>query len=210
MKLVQQVHQVHEVAWAGDTRLQAGRLSIDRAALTTDLLDDTRLESVDLELAHPGESCRILPVFDVVEPRAKLDPDGADFPGALTPVQPVGFGLTRVLRGVAVTVVDPGPSVPGRTPMIDLRSAPLDGHSAAELSRYAGLHHVVVIPHFAQGVEGDDRRHALRLASLRAAVRIAKTAQVEQPDEERTFELTPAGEDLPRVAYVFQLHSHQI
>jgi sarcosine reductase len=199
MKLTWRVHHVRALQWGGRTRLEAGALTVSKDDLERELLEDERITGVDFHLAGPGESCRILPLFDVVEPRAKIEPRGADFPGVLGPVTPVGMGQTRVLRGMAVDVLDPEP-IPSRIAVLDLR-APFD-------DRYTRLHHLIAIPHLKQGLDINDRRNALRLAGLRAAVALAQHVEGE-PDEEQTFELTQAGEDLPRVAYVCQLHSHQ-
>ena len=191
MRLTWQIHHVDDLGW------------LDEDALKTELLKDERLAGVDLQTARPGESCRILPVFDIVEPRAKLDPAGADFPGVLTPVKPVGFGTTKVLKGVAVEVLDPSPPA-NRVSVLDLQAAPIGGQHQ---NRYAGLHHLVVVPKLKPGLDVNERCHAMRLANLRAAVFAAQAAPGE-PAEEQVFELTPA-EGLPRVAYVFQMHSHQ-
>ncbi|MCH7751349.1 MAG: hypothetical protein IH898_04265 [Planctomycetes bacterium] len=39
--------------------------------LHCELLEDRRLESVDLEIVCPGDPCRVGYVFDILEPRAK-------------------------------------------------------------------------------------------------------------------------------------------
>ena len=100
------VHPVDGLAWGDATGLSGRTLAIGRDALTAQLLADGRLAGVDLALTRPGESCRVAPVFDVVEPRAKVD-GGVDFPGALGPIRAAGQGRTRVLRGAAVVVLDP-------------------------------------------------------------------------------------------------------
>ena len=50
----------------------------------------------------PGESVRIIPVKDVVEPRWKIEGKGQVFPGMLSDVETVGEGKTLVLSGAAV------------------------------------------------------------------------------------------------------------
>jgi glycine reductase len=211
MQLTLQVHHVTSLDWSsGATTLRDGtdgRLLINRADLAAELLKDTRLTGVDFELVQPGESCRILAVSDIVEPRAKLEPSGRDFPGALTGVQGVGFGTTRVLRGMAVTILHPNDRLPGH--IIDMRSGGVDGHSATELSRFARLHHLVIIPKLAEGIVGDEAENALRIAVLRASTWLAGSVEVGQPDACEEFALQPVSNDLPRVAYVYQLHSHQ-
>src|SRR5256714_12703468 len=81
------------------------RLEVDLDALRTILATDPRLERIRIDLAHPGERCRIGRVFDVVAPRAKLD-GGEDFPGVLGGIAKVGHGRTLALDGVAVVATD--------------------------------------------------------------------------------------------------------
>jgi glycine reductase len=174
---------------------------------------DGRLAEVSLELAQPGESCRILPVFDIVEPRCKIEPAGADFPGILGAVRPVGMGRTRVLRGVAVTILNPDVKpdavVPGRLPVVDMNGSPVACSTAAEAGRYAGLAHLVIVPRLADGLPSSERLLALRTACLRAATWLARQADEGLADGEEVYELTPCDAGLPRVAYVYQMHSHQ-
>ena len=204
-----QVHAVRGLRWGTATGLADGVLTVDRTVLATYLLADRRLASVDLELAAPGEACRIGPVFDVVEPRTKCDPAIPDFPGALGPIAAVGYGLTTVLRGTAVTLVDPGPFGPYRS-YIDC-AGPLEPPrgAARPFSRYSELHHLVLLPRTVPDLDRADQRHALRTAALRAAVYLARAAGEVPPDGVETLALGPADTALPRVAYVFQVHSHQ-
>ncbi len=197
-----QVHAVRGLRWGAATALRDGALTVDRAALAAHLLADRRLTSVDLELAAPGEACRIGPVFDVVEPRAKRDPATPDFPGALGPIAAVGYGATTVLRGAAVTLVDPGPFGPYRS-YVDC-AGPLEPPrgAARPFSRYSELHHLVLLPRTAPDLDRADQRHALRTAALRAAVYLARAAGDAPPDRVEPFALGPADATLPRVAYV--------
>src|SRR6266508_1818499 len=108
MKLVLRTYPVRDVAWGEATRLSDGVLHVDREALATHLVQaDSRLAGVDLEIARPGDSCRIGPVFEVLQPRARLD-GGSDYPGALGPMTGAGDGATGVLRGMAVTMINSG------------------------------------------------------------------------------------------------------
>jgi glycine reductase len=209
VQLELQFHDVRAIEWSSETSLSGGyQLHINREQLVAELQQDSRLQDVRVELVEPGESCRICGVFDIVEPRAKLDPPGADFPGALSPIRSVGTGVTRVLRGMAVTVVDPLEQLPGH--VIDMHSTPLDGYSATDLSQYAALHHLVLIPRFAAGITGDNANNTLRMMVLRAAAWLAHEVRTDYPpDALRQLGRTPVPDTLPRVAYVYQLHSHQ-
>ncbi len=205
MRLEWEIHPVERVQWGDTTAYEGGVLTVARNALARHLCEDSRLAHVDLELAAPGESCRVAPVFDVVEPRAKLT-GGVDFPGVLGPATAAGQGRTAVLRGAAVVILDPAGDPRLQNAVLDL-SGP-----ATVLSRYGATHNLVIIPHFAAGLERTEQRHALRVAVLRAAVYLARAvAAADRPPATReVFELTPVERPgLPRVAYVYQVHSHQ-
>ena len=104
MRLELGCFQIKDVRFAARTAIDNGVLSIDRAELTALLQQEPLFERVDIELAHPGESCRILRVLDVLEPRYRLN--GPNFPGALDGNGLVGDGATRALKNVAVVETD--------------------------------------------------------------------------------------------------------
>ena len=81
MRLKLDIHDIKDVQFGEKTVISNGVLIINRHELQERLQQDKRLGKVDIELAHPGESCRILQVWDVIEPRAKSNGNVDDFPG---------------------------------------------------------------------------------------------------------------------------------
>ncbi len=206
MRLTLANHPVTEMLFGNGTRLQGSRLRVDSEELRSLILEDPRLRSVDLEIVSPGESCRAGIVFDVVEPRAKESGSGADFPGILAPPLPAGQGTTHVLRGAAVTVLDEAArGVEGR--ILEM-SGP-----ASERTPFSSLHHLVVVPHAVPGIERYAVLNALRVASARASVHLARAALRTAPATTEAFELAgpgePGREGLPRIGYIAQVHSRQ-
>jgi glycine reductase len=211
MKLELNVIDIENMRFGKKTEIRGRELVVDREELVRLLSEDERLERVELELAHPGESCRILQIADIIEPRAKID-GGGDFPGAISPIAPAGIGRTCVLRGTAVTISD-------RSDVAELGQAEdalglildMSGPSA-DIHLYGGLHHLVVIPHRAEGASRDGYRVALKLAGLKAAAYLARAGREVSPDSVETHELpalaVPAGsgDALPRIAYIFMVH----
>ncbi len=207
MRLELRWSRVEEVVASAATRLSGHRLEVDLDGLRARLAADARLARVQIDLAHPGEQCRIGRVLDVIAPRAKLD--GRDFPGVLTALARVGDGPTLALRGVAVVITDQQAQATGALAVIDM-----DGPGAA-LSEFAHTHNVVISAWAAPGIGTSEYLAAVRLAGLKTAVYLAQTARETEPDSVETFELpaptrAPAAlSHLPRVAYVCQIHSHQ-
>jgi len=216
MRLQLDIVNINDVQFADETTIIDRVLYINRQELQTFLKEDKRLRQVDIELAHPGEKCRIIQITDVVEPRAKKN-GGVDFPGALGRQGMVGQGNTCVLRGTSVVlseycrVGDPPmlPGTPHHGALIDM-SGP-----GADLSIYGKTQNIVIVPWPAKGVSLHDYRIALKIAGLKTAVYLAKAGGNLKPDEIEIFDLPPLSkiskgfEDLPRVAYIFQFISGQ-
>ena len=57
------------------------------------------IKSVKFDIARPGESVRITPVKDVIEPRVKVEGRGGIFPGVISKVDTVGEGKDLRIKG---------------------------------------------------------------------------------------------------------------
>ena len=211
MKLELNMIDIKDVQFSDKTMITKGVLYINHGELQDFLQKDTGLSRVDIELAHPGEKCRILQTCDVIEPRAKSGGSGEDFPGILGKQGAVGDGITYVLRGAAV-VTSQYTEVLEREPtgyFIDM-SGP-----AAELSQYGKTHNVVVLPYPAEGVSRQEYGIAVKIAGLKTAVYLAEAGKGLEPDDTEVYELPPLSQsakgldDLPKVAYIFQVMASQ-
>ena len=87
-------------------RSKDGVLYVNKAEAIACVSEEKRFAKVDLELARPGESARIIPVKDAVEPRVKMDGKGY-YPGFSAPMSRCGEGRTFVLDGAAVITCGP-------------------------------------------------------------------------------------------------------
>jgi glycine reductase len=195
---------IKEVRFGAATGIEDQILSINRDELISLLEQEPLFERVEIELAHPGESCRIIRVLDVLEPRYRMN--GPNFPGALDGNGLVGDGQTRALKNVAVVETD---QLATRSRNIIDMSGP-----AADYSPIANTHNVVLLPYPKPGADKDDYRLAVKKAGLKAAVYLAAAAKDCAPDETKIFELPPVAfnqgpKELPRIAYIFPMHSHQ-
>ena len=215
MRLKLEIIHIRSIRFGEKTSISGGVLTIHRAELQALLLEDRRLGEVEIELAHPGERCRIVKVFDVIEPRAKTSDGDEDFPGAVGKVMTAGSGTTCVLKGAAVVLSDfredreISTSADPNGEIIDM-SGP-----AAELGAFGKTHNVVLLAKQGKGVGMRDYIAALKLAGLKAAAYLAKAGKGLPPDEEQVFELPPLSERaqgadaLPRIVYIFQIQSLQ-
>jgi sarcosine reductase len=195
---------INDVRFGPHTAVENGILIINRAELIALLQQESLFDHVDIEIAHPGESCRILRVLDVVEPRYRLD--GPNFPGALDGNGLVGDGHTRALKNVAVV----------ETNQLTTRSRSLIDMSgpAQDYSPIANTHNVVLLPYPKKNADKNEYRLAVKKAGLKTATYLAAAAKDLASDETQVFELPPVAlnqgpKNLPRIAYIFPMHSHQ-
>ena len=114
--------------------------------------------------AKPGDSTRIIPVKDVIEPRAKLKGDA--FPGTDGKLDEVGRGVTYALKGCAV--VTTGPIVGFQEGIIDM-SGPL-----AKYTPFSKLNNLVLNIKKKESVSPHEHEEAIRLAGIKVAHYIAR------------------------------------
>lgn len=209
MKLELGFIQINDIQFSTKSKVENGTLYVDADALEAFVYQDDDVKacvkSVRFDIARPGESVRITPVKDVIEPRVKVEGSGGQFPGVISRVDTVGSGKTHVLRGMAV--VTAGKIVGFQEGIIDM-SGP-----GAEYTPFSRLQNLVMVCTPTEEVHQHEYEHAVRLAGLRAAVFIGELGRDVQPDETQVFETYGVKEgiekfpDLPRVAYVHMLQS---
>lgn len=196
---------IKDVQFGSSTKIQEGRLYINKEELIDLIKEDEHLASVDIELARPGESVRITPVKDVVEPRVKVEGPGEIFPGSLSKVETVGSGRTHVLKGCGVMTT--GKIVGFQEGIVDM-SGP-----GADLTPFSKLNNVVLVCQPQEGLKQHDHERALRFAGLKAAAYLGEAGRELTPDKVEVYE-TPsllqglnAYPGLPRVGYIQMLQS---
>ena len=145
MKLELHKVKISKLAWGDTTFAKGGVLTVNKKELLSVLSGDERLAKVDVDFALPGESVRILPVKDVVEPRFKIEGPGGIFPGMVSDVDSVGEGKTLVLSGAAV--VTTGKIVRFQEGIIDMKGP------GAEYTPYSRTCNVVIILENVDGIE---------------------------------------------------------
>ena len=205
MKLELGCVQINDIQFASESKVENGTIYVNAEELKALLLEDENLKSVELEIAKPGESVRIMPVKDVIEPRVKVNGGGNLFPGVISKVETVGSGRTNVLKGSAV--VTTGKIVGFQEGIIDMCG------EGAKYTPFSQLNNLVVVCEPIDGLAKHAHEKAVRFAGLKAADYIGKLAKDVEPDEIKVYETCSVKEgiekypELPRVAYVLMLQS---
>ena len=205
MKLELGCVKINDIQFASESKVENGTIYVNAEELKALLLEDENLKSVELEIAKPGESVRIMPVKDVIEPRVKVNGGGNLFPGVISKVETVGSGRTNVLKGSAV--VTTGKIVGFQEGIIDMCG------EGAKYTPFSQLNNLVVVCEPIDGLAKHAHEKAVRFAGLKAADYIGKLAKDVEPDEVKVYETCSVKEgiekypELPRVAYVLMLQS---
>ncbi len=195
---------IKDVQFGDQTKVESGVLFVNKNELEELIGSDEHISKVAVHLAKPGESIRITPVKDVIEPRAKLE-GGGIFPGVLSKVSTVGSGKTIRLKGAAV--VTTGKVVAFQEGIIDMKGV------GAEYTPFSKTQNVVLEIDTEDSMHQHDKEKVIRLAGLKAAKYLGEAAKEAKVDETEVFETLPLLEsvakypELPKVAYVLMLQS---
>ena len=196
---------IKDIQFAAESGIKDGVLSVYADALRAVVLEDEKLKDVSFDIARPGESVRITPVKDVIEPRVKVEGRGGVFPGVIAKVDTVGSGKTYALKGMAV--VTAGKIVGFQEGIIDMTGP------GADYTPFSKTLNLVMVCEPQEGLKQHDYEAAVRFAGFRVAAYLGQLAKELTPDEVKVYETCTIKEglarypDLPRVAYVQMLQS---
>ncbi|MDO5115029.1 MAG: glycine/sarcosine/betaine reductase component B subunit [Synergistaceae bacterium] len=208
MKLELQRSKVKNIAWGEKTALLPdGTLEINKEELLAAAADPEHFKTLSADLARPGESVRICPVKDAIQPRYKTEGAGQEFPGMVSGVDTVGSGKTFVLDGAAVITC--GRIVGFQEGIVDMSG------EGAKYTPFSKTMNAVLVFEPADGLEAHEYEKACRLAGFRAALYIAEAAWKAgaKVDETELYDLPPFSEsmkafpELPKVAYIYMLQT---
>ena len=196
---------IKDIQFASESKIENNVLYVNKDELRKAIWDDEAIVSVEFDIAKPGESVRITPVKDVIEPRVKVEGRGGIFPGVLSRVDTVGEGKTIALKGMAV--VTTGKIVGFQEGIIDMTGP------GAEYTPFSKLNNLVIIAEPAEGIKQHEHEKAVRFIGFKAAKYLGELARNLQPEETKVYETKPLLEqiaeypNLPKVGYVYMLQT---
>ena len=194
---------IKDIQFADESKIQDGVLYVAKEELEKTALEDEKIKGVSFDIARPGESVRITPVKDVIEPRVKVEGRGGVFPGVISKVDTVGSGKTYALKGMAV--VTAGRIVGFQEGIIDMTGP------GAQYTPFSQTLNLVMVCEPVDDIKQHDYEKAVRFAGFRVAAYIGELARSLTPDETKVYETCTIKEglekypELPRVAYVQML-----
>lgn len=206
MKLELGKFNVKGIELGRETAWNDGILIINKTELHNIIVSDPAFSDLDLDIAGPGESARIIHVLDAFPVICKKDGPGQVFSGFSGMPLTMGEGRTHIINGAAVLTCAEMPWGAGgllipRESIIDM-SGPGSYHSP-----FGTLFNIVLGLKLREGLSDEEYDTAVRLAGIKTARYIAECVKDLEPDEIEDFELGPVGPDLPKIAYIHQVQS---
>ena len=209
MKLELGFIKINDVQFSNECAVKDGILYVNPEDVKAFVYDNddvkSYIKSINFDIAKPGESVRITPVKDVIEPRVKVEGPGGIFPGVISKVDTVGSGRTHVLQGCAV--VTAGKIVGFQEGIIDMTGP------GAQYTPFSKTLNLVMVAEPVEGTKQHDYERAVRFAGLRCATFIGQLGKNVEPNEVKSFETYGIMEgaklfpNLPRVGYVHMLQT---
>ena len=196
---------IKDLQFGAETKVQDGVLYVNKEELLKAVSGDDRIQSINFEIAKPGEETRIIPVKDVIEPRVKVEGKGGIFPGFISKVDTVGGGRTHALKGAAV--VTTGKIVGFQEGIIDMSG------EGAKYTPFSKTNNLVIICEPKEGILQHDHEEAVRMVGYKAGIYLGEAGRNVEPDEVKVFETLPLLQqvnqypELPKVVYVYMLQS---
>ena len=195
--------KINDIQLSDKNAIVDGTLYVNAPELRSHLLEDRYLKDVKLEVARPGESVRIVPVKDILEPRARLDEKEDSFIGTITDANyQAGLGTCIVLDGACV--VTSGNMVNFQEGLIDMTGP------GSEFCLFSKKVNLVLVMEPAEGITKPDHERAVRLAGVKAARYLGAIGRSCGDYTEKTYpvysleERLAAFSTLPKVVYVCQ------
>ncbi|MCT4586176.1 MAG: glycine/sarcosine/betaine reductase component B subunit [Peptostreptococcaceae bacterium] len=205
MKLELRNIEIKDIKFSSETKIENNTLFVNKEELISTLMEIEHITDVELYIAKPGDSIRITPVKDVIEPRVKIEGNGGIFPGVMNKVDTVGEGKTNVLKGMAV--VTTGKIVGFQEGIIDMSG------EGAKYTPFSKLNNLVVKAERDESLNQHQHEYAMRMVGFKTAMYLAEAGREIEPDSIKTYETKPLFEqaseykDLPKVGYVYMLQT---
>lgn len=196
---------INDVVLGEESKVEKNVLYINTQEIIDIVLEDEHLAECRVEIAKPGDSVRITPVKDVIEPRVKVDSTAGIFPGVINKVDTVGEGRTHVLKGCEVMTV--GKIVGFQEGIVDMQGP------GAEKTPFSKNINICLVIDPVEGLKQHQYEEAVRFAGFKVAEYLGKLGHDVEPDEIHTYETKPVFEqaaefpDLPKVGYVYMLQT---
>jgi sarcosine reductase len=199
-------YPITELVFGNRTALQGTRLVVNIEDIKEIAKKEDVISGVNVEIARPGESVRIIHVIDAIEAMTKVEGPGTVYPGFLGPAVTVGRGRTKKLTGFLI--ISTAEFLEPTSGGLAFREGVLDMSGPGQLyCQASSTINLVVNYQPAAGVSNQMFDDAIRITTLRIGQLIGETSRSLASCKNRAFELQQVSPELPRIVYIDQIMS---
>lgn len=199
---VEHIH-VNDVKFSTKTMIENHTMYINKDDIMAFVNREPVFHTAKIDIVYPGESCRIINVVDVVQPRCKVS-DNIDWPGVLSDeCEVAGSGITRAIDGMGIVLCQNNTYWSRKWGSFDMFG------EVAERNPYAKMPELVIEPMADEDADFREYREAIRRVGYKISVLLAQislSVPAEYTEELNNEEHNP---ELPNIAYCYQIYSKQ-
>ena len=189
---------VRDARFGPQTKYSDGVLTVNKDEMIQTINEGGVFNEIQLDIARPGESARIINVMDVMQPRFK---EGGDpYPGAFSDMQLAGNGRTNVLQGVSVMQTGKRQGI--QEGIIDMSG------EGARYSVFSSLFNIILRCTANRETTNVEYDRGIRQSLAAAARYLGETTKGLRPETVKTFSTdAPVDPGLKKIVYVCYLQS---
>ena len=222
MKLKVGTFNIQTIEFSNKTQLTDGTLKINKSELLDMVLEDPNVAAATLDLAHPGDSTRIIAYGNVIEPKLKVEGTGVVYPGVCgRSTDMVGSGTTYRMSGIAVIeCIDRSNATEsyegedrqwgreqelledtedGSNDAIHYRFIDMSGPGA--VTPYASMINICLVVTTIEGLPAEEQHYISASGAYKIIDRISELMRELEPDSVEIFDTTPYP-NLPNIVYI--------
>jgi glycine reductase len=202
MELTQRLKYIDSIDFGELTRVKKKSLTINEHEIEKFLKSKNKeFDKVSLKIVNSKEERRIFKIFDIIEPRMKIDPPDTDYPGIISKIGNTGTGKTLVLKNIAVVLINSRNS--DWKPIIE------HTEQYAKCSNYASLNLICLDIRLKEKSDQTQYYRNLYLAGLQLSIFLCLKSEPENYDDELRFTNETNNAKKYKIGYFFQLCSSQ-
>ena len=195
MQFEQANFKIDDVTFGSSTAWNDGVLQIDADELVDLISADPYIEKVDIKIAKPGDSARLVNVREILEPKVKPRGAAVAYPGITgRPVATVGQGRTHRLAEMSLVACAEYPEVRvdgSRQWGQSSEHRFIDMSGPGAITPFAALTNVCLEMATGRDLDPDTWNRSVQLAMLKVSDRLAGVTLDLEPPEVEVMDFTP-------------------
>lgn len=199
MHLEHLVFEIKTIRFSDESSLSNGTLSIDQSKILSLCTTHPAIRLKEAAIVAPGQSVRLSPVLDIVEPRAPEEIEYSAFPGFLGKETPCETRRTHVLKGSAVLAVADLPGI--QKGLVDMSP------EAMPFCPFSETVNLVLNFELDEKADRNLADNAIRLATLKVAQYLGAVPKTSPADRIEKFAWPLPENDLPRLGLIYLVQS---